>query len=75
VYVDANRKEEKGAKKSDKMIGVISIKQSKIETSRTPLNFESNYYWVQPAKPGYISVGEYDKKQKKIDLRLETISY
>jgi hypothetical protein len=75
VYIDADRKEEKGAKKSDKMIGVISVRNGKVETSRTPLNCESNFFWIQPAKPGYISVGEYDKKAKSIDLRLETISY
>lgn len=75
VYIDADRKEEKGAKKSDQMIGVISVRDSKVETSRTPLNCESKYYWMQPAKPGFISVGEYNKKEKQIELRLETISY
>ena len=54
---------------------LLSVRNGKVETSRTPLNCESNFFWIQPAKPGYISVGEYDKKAKSIDLRLETISY
>lgn len=75
VYIDANRKESKESSKSDLMVGVISIKAGKITENRVPINCQSNYWWIQPGKPGYISVSEYFRKEKKIDMRLEPLSY
>ena len=75
VYIDANRKEEKGATNSDLMVGVIQIDGGERTNSRVPINMESRFWWIQAAKPGYISVGEYFRKEKKIDLRLEPIAY
>lgn len=76
VYMDADRKEEKGSKgKADIMIGVISIKNGKQSESRVPINCDSKTWWVQPAKPGYISVSEYLRKEKKIQMRLEQLTY
>ncbi|MDH4472427.1 MAG: hypothetical protein QE487_07445 [Fluviicola sp.] len=75
VYIDANRKEEKGAAKSDLMVGVIQIDGGERTNSRVPINMESRFWWIQAAKPGYISVGEYFRKEKRIDLRLEPIAY
>ncbi len=76
VYIDADRKTEKKAtSKADVMVGVISIKGGKMTNSRVPINCTSKYWWLQPAKPGYISVTEYFKKEKKIDMRLEQLTY
>lgn len=75
VYIDANRKEEKESKKSDMMVGVISIKNGEKSLNRVPVNCTSNVWWVQPGKPGYISVSEYFRKEKKIDMRLEPLSF
>lgn len=75
VYIDANRKEEKNSKKSDLMVGVISIKSGAKDVNRVPINCTSSIWWVQPGKPGYISVSEYFRKEKKIDMRLEALSY
>lgn len=75
VYIDANRKESKEAKKSDIMLGVISIKNGKREQERVPINVASSNWWINAAKPGYISIGEYYRKEKKIDFHVEQIKY
>jgi hypothetical protein len=70
VYIDADRKTEKKATtKADVMVGVISIKGGKLTQTRVPVNCTSNRWWLQPAKPGYISVTEYFRKEKRIDMR------
>jgi hypothetical protein len=74
VFVDANRREEKGSKNSDLMLGVISIREGSKSTERIPINTKSWYWWIQPGKPGYIAVGEYFRKEKKIEFRLESLS-
>ena len=75
IYIDANRKEDDKSSKSDLMVGVISIKTGKVTESRIPINCESKTWWIQPGKPGYISVSEYYRKEKKIDMRLEKLTY
>jgi len=73
VYSDLNRKSEGSNDKADVMIGSISIKGGKTETKRTPINSDAKYVWYQTAKPGFIMVGEYFRKEKKIELHLEKI--
>lgn len=74
VYVDLNRKEEKGAAKSDLMIGVISIRDGKTSTQRIPINSTAKMVWFQAAKPGFISIGEYFRKEKKLSFHMESIA-
>ncbi|MEO9258609.1 MAG: DUF6770 family protein, partial [Crocinitomicaceae bacterium] len=75
VYIDANRKEDEKSDKSDVMVGVISFRNGEETTNRVAINCESKYFWLQPAKPGFISVSEYFKKTKTISSRLEQIAY
>ena len=75
VYIDANRKEDDKSALSDVMIGVISIKQGKTNANRIPINCKSSNWWIQPGKPGFISVSEYFRKEKKINMRLEKLTY
>lgn len=76
VYIDANRKENEDSKgKSDLMLGVITIKNGKKEATRVPINSDAKSWWVQPAKTGFISVIEYYRKEKRLDMRLEQLSY
>ncbi|MBL4862990.1 MAG: hypothetical protein JKY09_08250 [Crocinitomicaceae bacterium] len=75
VYTDYNRKLEKGEKKSDKMLGIIQIEAGKMEASRVPINTNAKRWWIQPAKPGHISITEYYKKEKKLSMRLEQLTY
>jgi len=75
VYIDANRKEDDKSAKSDMIIGVISIKQGKTNANRVPINCTSSYWWIQPGKPGFISVSEYFRKERKVNMRLEKLTY
>lgn len=75
AYVDGNRKEEKESVKSDMMIGVVHIEGGQRSNSRVPINTASKVFWIQPAKTGHISITEYDKKMKKLNLRLEPLTY
>jgi len=75
IYRDMNKKEKKGQKKSDLMLGVIEIEQGKLSSTRVPINTESKYLRLQPAKFGYIGIVEYFKKEKKIETRLEKLTY
>lgn len=76
VYTDANRKEEKeSTKRSDIMIGVINIDGGKKSQERIPINTEARFWWIQPAKPGFIAVGEYYRKEKKVEFRMEPLAY
>jgi hypothetical protein len=78
VYSDGNRKEEeddKATDKADRMLGIIQINAGKCEASRVPLNTDSQSWWIQAAKPGHISVSEYYKKDKKLKMRLEQLTY
>lgn len=75
LYRDVNKKEEKGSKKSDVMLGVIDIKKGELTSERVPFNSDYKYFWINSAKPGNISITEYDKKEKTLHMRLEKISY
>ena len=57
------------------MIGVMTINKGEKVATRVPINSEVNNFWLQPAKAGYISVSEYYKKEKKVHMRLEQLSY
>lgn len=75
VYIDANRKEDEKSAKNDLMVGVINIKNGKMTENRVPINCESSTWWIQPGKPGFISVSEYFRKEKKVTMRLEKLTY
>jgi len=76
MYLDADRKEDKkSSDKSDIMVGVIKIKNGETSEIRVPINTESKIFWIQQAKPGFISVGEYYRKEKRLDFRLEQLTY
>lgn len=75
VYTDFNRKAEGSKDKADCMLGVIHIDQGQKINSRTPVNSEARNFWIQPAKPGHVAIGEYFKKEKKINFRLEPLKY
>ncbi len=56
------------------MLGSINVVGGKIENNRFPINSEAKYMWVQKAKPGYVMIREYYKKQRTVKLRLEKIN-
>lgn len=75
IYTDYNRKEDDDSKKSDIMLGVIHIKDGEAKASRVPINSDAKSVWINAAKPGNISITEYYKKEKLLEMRLERIAY
>ncbi|UKN03631.1 hypothetical protein K6119_08910 [Paracrocinitomix mangrovi] len=75
VYTDYDRKESKGDKKNDVMLGVLHFSGGEMEASRVPINTEAKNMWISPAKPGHVSISEYYKKEKRLDMRLEKLTY
>jgi len=75
VFRDYNRKEEGSKAKNDCMLGVINFVGGKRDFKRVAINSETKYWWVDSTKPGYVVVGEYFRKEKKVDLRLEGLNY
>ena len=75
VFSDFDRKEENSKTKADCMLGVIEIKKGTTSNKRVPINTDAKTWWINPAKPGYIAIGEYYRKEKKLDYHLEPLSY
>jgi hypothetical protein len=75
VYNDLDRKETKGSERSDLILGVMSISGTERKNERIPINSEFRSFWIQAAKPGYIAIGEYDRKNKKVIFRMEQVTY
>jgi hypothetical protein len=75
VYNDLDRKETKDAKRSDTMLGVISINGTERKNERVPINSDARTYSIQAAKPGYIAIIEIFRKEKRVDFRMEQIAY
>jgi hypothetical protein len=73
VYSDANRREEKGGDKNDAIIGVIEVKNGEVSTSRVPFNTNASSSRFFAAKPGYVAIYEYFKKEKRMKLRMESL--
>lgn len=74
IYTDFNRRDDESNEKADAMIGSINIVDGKLTTERFPVNTDANAIWFKPAKPGYIMVGEYYRKGKRLNMRLEKIT-
>lgn len=74
VYTDFNRKDDESKEKSDAMVGSINIVDGKMTADRFPVNTDANLIWFNPAKPGYVLVGEYYRKGKRVTMRLEKIT-
>lgn len=75
VYTDYNRKEENSKAKADCMLGVINFDKGKRTNTRIPVNSDAKTWWIEIAKPGYVAVGEYFKKEKELKYRLEPLKY
>ena len=53
------------------MLGIITINGGEVTSTRQPINSDAKRVWFSPAKAGYIAVGEYFRKEKKIVTHLE----
>ena len=71
-YVNYDR--EKGEKNKN-VAGTIIYADGKYSEDKFPLEKGKTYYWVAPAKPGYLLISEYSKREKTLSLRLEKFNY
>ena len=72
VNYDKSIKKSEGSKS---VIGTISYtKDQKIVTDKIILKTKPTIFWVLQAKPGYVAIFEYFKKEKKATLRLEKLN-
>jgi hypothetical protein len=70
IYVDADR----GSQKA--ILGSIVYTPEKVFTEdKMRFDRRSQEFAVMRAKPGYVLIAEYFKKEKKFDMRLEKINY
>lgn len=74
VYRDYDRKGDDG-KKADIMFGILKLEDGKLSGTRMPISINSNYFRLNPAKPGYVTIVEYFKKKKTISFRIEKLVY
>ena len=55
--------------------GSINYDGDKLTTDKFNLTSKSTWRKIEPAKPGYIMITEYMKKEKKLEMRLEKINF
>lgn len=72
-YVNYDR--EKGAASKNVLSSIVYTPEKKFVVDRVPLERKSTLYFVNRAKPGYVMVTEYFKKEKRVDSRLEKVNY
>jgi len=69
-YIDFERKPEKRS-----IFGAITYFEGKLSQDKIDLKSDASSLRVLPAKPGYLAIIEYFKKEKKLEYRLEPINY
>jgi hypothetical protein len=73
-YVSYMRKKETGGKKGTTYVGTI-IYDNGITIDKLPLSTDADQYMVKPGKPGYITIVEYYRKKKTIEMRSEKVNF
>jgi hypothetical protein len=72
AYVNYDKDKEAG---SSYTIGNISYtKDQKLLVDRIKLTTKPTYFYVREAKPGYVAIFEYFRKEKKASIRLEKLN-
>jgi hypothetical protein len=75
IYTDRNRKlNNENKEKADRMLGVIEINGEQKKTYKKPILTDATYFWLLPAKPGYILLGEYFSAGRRVILKLEKLN-
>ena len=73
AYFSTN--EEKGKKNEPIFGAIVRDETGAFSTDEINLQSDASRMWVLPAKAGYVSIWEYFKKEKRLDVRLEQINY
>lgn len=73
TYVSTLKEKGEGIKP---IFGIIAYDgEGGFSTDKINLKSKATELWVNPAKPGYVSIWEYHRKEKTINVRLEPINY
>jgi hypothetical protein len=75
LYFDSDKKEFDSKVKADIMLGIININEGILSYNKAPYSSNATKIWVSPAKPGYVTITEYFRKEKKLVYHLEPLSY
>ncbi len=71
AYVNYDRDKEEGNKF---VVGNIIYNQSKLTRDKVDLSSKASQFWVRPAKPGYVCIFEYFRKEKRLNIRMEKLN-
>ncbi len=58
-----------------KQLGTINFLDNSFSTDQIPFTDKASGIQILPAKPGYVMIMEYFRKEKRLDTRLEKISF
>jgi hypothetical protein len=61
--------------KNDTFVSIVYEKGKPLKTDEFPLNKDAEWTEFYPAKPGYVLIVEYFKKEKSLKKRLEKLNY
>lgn len=70
-YTDYTKKEEEG---KGRYFYSIGYKDGETTSDKIPLNTKAKWCRVYPAKPGFVTILEYYKKEKRLEYRLEKLN-
>ncbi len=73
-YVDYDRTKTEDGKKLGSYVGTIVYDKGNVTTDKLPFNSKAYSWSILPAKPGFIAIREYYKKEKKMTFRLEKVN-
>ena len=74
-YVDYSKERDSKGDKVGTYVGTIVVDKGKSTTDKIDVRSKSSYYRVLPAKPGYILMQEYFRKENQVKVRLERVNY
>lgn len=57
------------------VFGAVKYVDGEFKTDKIPLSTDATNIRVYPGKPGFVLLGEYYKKEKKYELRLEKLNF
>ena len=72
-YVDYDR--EKGQRSKNVLGSIVYTPEKTFVVDKLPMERKATYFSVNRAKPGYVMITEYYKKEKQLNSRLEKINY
>ncbi len=73
TYIDYDK--EKGERAKNVFGAIAYTPEKTFAVDKIVMNRKSTDYYVKKAKPGYVMVTEYFRKDKKLDMRLEKINF